>query len=57
MEENPGVYKLMSALNEYCFHTNEADYNCNGCPFQNETPCPLNEFYVKLQKHLYKKRS
>lgn len=55
MEENPGVYKLLLDLNEYCFHTSEADNDCNGCPFQNEIPCPLNEFYDKLQGHLYKR--
>lgn len=46
------IIKLMANLNNFCFHDSGADDDCNGCCFEGYAPCPLAEFYGKLEKEL-----
>ena len=44
------IYNLLGHLNQFCFHENGADDNCNGCCFKNNGPCPLAKFYDFLDE-------
>ena len=49
------IIELMHHLNQFCFHKSGADDNCNGCPCNDCTPCPLNTLHEKLGEALLKK--
>lgn len=42
------MISLIGSLNHFCFHGSGADDQCRGCPFEEETPCPLAVFHNKL---------